>query len=120
MNQYCRYCAYMCCGDANYCSVRERCYSDGYIKQINNCKDFEFCKIDALGENSKGYQPREQKQGPPSRYEQMTISMLPPLQEGEDAEDIKRQAALFAEYAEKKKHFGDEDLGIEGDVKEYL
>lgn len=54
----------MVCGDANYCSVKQRCYSDEHIKRTNKCKDFEFNPIDALGENEKGYQPRQKKQKP--------------------------------------------------------
>lgn len=61
MKQYCRYCAYMCCGDANWCSVRHRTYTDGYIKKPNKCKDFELNPIDALGENPKVYKPRKPK-----------------------------------------------------------
>ena len=59
MNQYCRYCSNMCCGDANYCSAKKRTLCDRYIKQVNHCKDFEFNPIDALFENEKGYKPRE-------------------------------------------------------------
>lgn len=60
MNQYCRYCAYMCVGDANYCSKNKECYSDEKIKRVNHCKDFEFNSIDALNPNNE-YKPREKK-----------------------------------------------------------
>lgn len=33
------------------------------------------------------------------------ISMLPPLGEGEDAEEIKRQAEVLLEYAKKKRNW---------------
>lgn len=35
------------------------------------------------------------------------ISMFPPLQDGEDADDIIRQANLFVEYAKKKRSWED-------------
>lgn len=58
MAQYCRYCSYMVCGDANYCSIRERCYSDDHIRHTNTCKDFELNPIDAIRINEQGYRPR--------------------------------------------------------------
>jgi len=61
MAQYCRYCTYMVCGDANFCSIRQTTYSDEYIKRPNKCKDFELNPIDALCENPKGYKPRKPK-----------------------------------------------------------
>lgn len=61
MIQYCRYCNNMVCGDANYCSAKKTTFSDAYIRHTNNCKDFEFNEIDALGETS-GYKPRKAKQ----------------------------------------------------------
>ena len=60
MKQYCRYCAHMCCGDANWCEKKEKCFSDDYIRRINNCKQFEFNEIDALDIN-KTYKPRKPK-----------------------------------------------------------
>ena len=60
MNKYCRYCAYMCCGDANYCSKHNECYSDEKIKRVNRCKDFEFNPIDAINPGQK-YTPRKSK-----------------------------------------------------------
>ena len=58
MKQYCRYCAYMCCGNGNYCSVHERTFSDSYIKTVNSCGEFCFCEIDAL-DLTKRYKPRK-------------------------------------------------------------
>jgi len=51
----------MCCGDANYCSVKKITLSEQYIKRANKCKDFEFNPIDALFENKKGYQERKKQ-----------------------------------------------------------
>lgn len=62
MAQYCRYCANMVCGDSNYCTVREECFSDEYVKRVNKCKDFDLNEIDALGENERGYIPRKGKE----------------------------------------------------------
>lgn len=62
MRQYCRYCSYMCCGDANYCSRKAKCLSDSCIKRVNHCKDFSLNEIDTLGENEKGYKPRTKKE----------------------------------------------------------
>lgn len=61
MKQYCRYCSYMVCGDANYCSNFKRTFSTEYIKKPNKCKRFDFNEIDALGENPNPYKPREKK-----------------------------------------------------------
>lgn len=99
----------MCCGDANYCCVRKRCYSDEHIKRTNNCKDFDLNPIDALGENDKGYRPRKPKEQ--TDYKQIAlwsedaegISIWPPLAEGEDAEEIKEQVRTFIEYEKKKR-----------------
>lgn len=57
MKQYCRYCAYLVTGNGTYCEKRQKELSDSYAKHINNCKDFEFCEIDAYCETS-GYKPR--------------------------------------------------------------
>lgn len=107
MIQYCRYCAYMCCGDANYCSVKKRCYSDEHIKRTNKCKDFDLCPIDALGENTSGYKPRERKE--PSPNNQMSLfssgtegmSVWPPVSADEDADELKEQAKKIFEYVKE-------------------
>lgn len=62
MAQYCRYCSSMVCGDVNYCAEKRLCMSDKQIKAPNHCKQFDFNSIDALGENERGYRPRENKQ----------------------------------------------------------
>lgn len=73
MKQYCRYCVNMCCADANYCDVKNRTYSDSYIKSVNKCKSFEFNPIDALAENESGYKPRKNKNiGQMSLFEEET------------------------------------------------
>lgn len=59
MNQYCRYCSHMFCGNGNYCEVNDCTFSDSVIKRINKCRYFDFLPIDALGENEKGYRPRK-------------------------------------------------------------
>ncbi len=62
MTQYCRYCNNLVCGDTNYCTAKSQEISDSAVKRPNKCHDFEFNSMDALGENEKGYQPREPKQ----------------------------------------------------------
>ena len=48
MKQYCRYCAYLCVGDANYCELKKECFTDSKCKKLNYCKHFHFNKIDAF------------------------------------------------------------------------
>ena len=62
MAQYCRYCAHMVCGDANYCEEKGCTKTDGQIKQSNKCKEFLLNPVDALFENKKGYAPRGKKE----------------------------------------------------------
>lgn len=59
MKQYCRYCCYLVCGDAVYCTERQFTMSDAAAKSLNRCHDFTFNPIDAFGENEKGYSPRK-------------------------------------------------------------
>lgn len=73
MTQYCRYCTYMICGDANYCTVKWTTFSDAYICHTNKCKDFEFNEIDALDINHT-YTPRESKPKDYS-FEQMRLEV---------------------------------------------
>lgn len=68
MKQYCRYCAYMCCGDSNYCEKRKKCYEDKAIKRTNKCKYFVLNPIDALG-TGKDYKPRKEKKQQPSLFD---------------------------------------------------
>lgn len=44
----CRFCAFMTCGDANWCSASGECLSDEYIREENDCKAFEFNPIDVI------------------------------------------------------------------------
>lgn len=71
MIQYCRYCIHMICGDANYCEEYQTCKTEAQIKAVNRCGRFEFCEIDALGENPEPYRPRGEKPEMPGR--QMTM-----------------------------------------------
>lgn len=61
MTQYCRYCCYLCVGDANYCSEKQQTMSDAVAKSPNRCHSFALNPIDAFGENERGYKPREPK-----------------------------------------------------------
>ena len=56
MTQYCRYCCYLCVGDANYCSEKQQTMSDAVAKSPNRCHSFALNPIDAFGENERGYQ----------------------------------------------------------------
>lgn len=62
MAQYCKYCTYMVCGDANYCSIKDELYSEKHICNTNKCKHFEFNPIDARG-TGKEYKPRNPREG---------------------------------------------------------
>lgn len=44
----CLWCAFMCCGDANWCSERERVYSDSYLYREHRCEAFRDCGISAV------------------------------------------------------------------------
>lgn len=44
----CRHCTHMTCGDANWCSEREKTYSDAQISAHRECPEFEYNPIDAL------------------------------------------------------------------------
>ena len=57
MRQYCRYCAHFVTGNGNYCERRRFEPSDEYAKRANNCKQFDFCEIDAFGIEHR-YTPR--------------------------------------------------------------
>ena len=59
MTQYCRYCISLAYGNGTWCSKHKKEMSDSTAKRVNHCKDFDFCEIDAFGENLAGYHPRE-------------------------------------------------------------
>ena len=61
MKQYCRYCSFLVCGDVCFCGKKKWVKTESSCKQRNKCKDFDFNSIDALGENTKGYKPRQKK-----------------------------------------------------------
>lgn len=44
----CRHCAFMCCGDANWCSEHEKVMSDAQISVHRNCQDWRWCELDSL------------------------------------------------------------------------
>ena len=43
----CRWCAYMCFGDAPWCSMKQKVLAESTIKSYS-CKDFAECEIDAI------------------------------------------------------------------------
>ena len=51
MKQYCRYCINLAAGNGTWCEKRQKEMSDSTAKRVNHCKDFDFCEIDAFGEN---------------------------------------------------------------------
>ncbi|MBO5069496.1 MAG: hypothetical protein J6C37_03945 [Roseburia sp.] len=63
MKQYCRYCSHCHYADAVYCDKKQKTMSDSSAKSANDCKDFDFCKIDVfyMGDMNKTYKPRETK-----------------------------------------------------------
>ena len=68
MAQYCRYCANMVSGDANYCEVKQRTFTDEQISRTNKCKDFELNPTDSL--TGRTYKPRKPKE----IWEQLSIT----------------------------------------------
>ena len=76
MKQYCRYCVHLAAGNGTWCSKHEKEMSDSTAKRVNHCKDFDFCEIDAFGENLAGYRPREpyrERTDVEAQGEQLTI-----------------------------------------------
>jgi hypothetical protein len=43
-------------GDANYCEVKQRTFTDAQISRTNRCKDFELNPTDSL--TGRTYKPR--------------------------------------------------------------
>ena len=80
MKQYCRYCIHCYTGNGNWCDAKEKEYSDSYFKSVNNCKQFEFCEIDAFFENEKPYKPREEYR---KRKESTQLDMVSMFEHGE-------------------------------------
>lgn len=59
MAKYCRYCVNMFSGDANYCEVKKRTFTDAQISRTNRCEDFELNPTDSL--TGRTYKPRAPK-----------------------------------------------------------
>lgn len=57
MRQYCRYCVYMCVGDVPFCRIKQETMPDKRAKNVNNCKQFELCEVDAY-DLKRRYRPR--------------------------------------------------------------
>lgn len=68
MAKYCRYCANMVSGDANYCEVKQRTFTDEQISHTTKCKDFELNPTDSL--TGRTYKPRKPKE----IWEQLSIT----------------------------------------------
>ena len=49
----------MVSGDANYCEVKQRTFTDEQICRTNRCKDFELNPTDSL--TGRTYKPRAPK-----------------------------------------------------------
>ena len=73
MAQYCRYCTFMHCGDANWCSKKKVTFTDEKIRRTNTCKFFDFNPIDALGINTEGYSPRKPKEPQNEQNKQINL-----------------------------------------------
>jgi hypothetical protein len=88
MKQYCRYCGFCCEIDTGYyCSDKQQELSENQIKQANKCKNYGYTDVgDVI--NGGQYKPR----------------MLPPLQKGEDVQDIYNQINMFENYITNKEN----------------
>ena len=60
MKQYCRYCSWLCYGDAPYCMLKEIVKTDASIRSANLCPEFA---LSVLGDVKSGkmYNPREKR-----------------------------------------------------------
>lgn len=61
MTQYCRYCCYLCVGDANYCSEKQQTMSDAVQSLRTGVTVLLSIPLMRLGRNERGYKPREPK-----------------------------------------------------------
>jgi hypothetical protein len=61
--QYCRYCNNLVTGNGIYCTELHKEMSEAQAKRVNKCKSFNLNRIDAFGENEKGYVPRDRSRG---------------------------------------------------------
>lgn len=60
MKQYCRYCSWLCYGDAPYCEVKEEVKSESAIRHANKCHDFTLSELGDV-ETGKQYRPMEKR-----------------------------------------------------------
>ena len=103
MTQYCRYCAFCIEGDAVFCTLHEELLSDKKARMVNHCKDFALSE---LGDVFTGRQYVPRKGKPLKAYdgsEQLDLFAMPPVQEGEDVEELLDQVRMFEEYVKEKK-----------------
>jgi hypothetical protein len=60
VKQYCRYCINLAYGNGTYCEAKETELSESAIRKVNNCKEFDFCELDAITGVTE-YKPRSAK-----------------------------------------------------------
>ena len=58
--QYCRYCAFLCYGDAPYCTDHDKVMSESTIKSVNHCSDFALSDLGDV-ETGRMYRPRKER-----------------------------------------------------------
>jgi hypothetical protein len=71
MKQYCRYCIHLAYGNGTWCKEKKTEMSESAIRKANNCKDFEFCELDAIT-GVTIYKPRKTRTK--KNYEQIKMS----------------------------------------------
>jgi hypothetical protein len=59
----------MVSGDANYCEIKQRTFTDEQICRTNKCRDFELNPTDSL--TGRTYKPRSPK------FEQLFLTEVP-------------------------------------------
>lgn len=99
--QYCRYCAHCIYGDVLYCTDHDEVMSDRKVRMVNHCKDFALSDMGDVF-TGRPYTPRKGKPIEVDPIEEQ-IAMWPPPAEGEDIEELKRQARIFMAYAKEKR-----------------
>lgn len=62
MAQYCRYCNELIVGDIAWCDKKKKVIPEHLAKTTNYCPFYSLNKVDAFGENEKGYNPRHSKE----------------------------------------------------------
>ena len=48
MKQYCRYCIHLAYGNGTLCGEKKTEMSESAIRKANNCREFEYCELDAI------------------------------------------------------------------------